>query len=57
MSKGQNYYLRFVAVNINKNNKRNHQKMNYSNNLLVKLVLQRSILFSNIDGKTIAEMN
>lgn len=57
MSKGQNYYLRFVAVNINKNNKRNHQKMNYSNNLLVKMVLQRSILFSNIDGKTIAEMN
>ena len=38
----QTYYLRLVAVNINKHNKRSNNKMNYSNQLLLKLILQCS---------------
>ena len=34
------YHIEFVVVNINKPNRRKNQKINYSNNLLVKLVMQ-----------------
>lgn len=39
---GRTYYMRLIAVNINKHTKRSTNKMNYSNNLLVKIILQCS---------------